>query len=226
MSESHQFWMFNDVNLFQVMCPSKLTNHPGVKHGHKVYSKGETIYFTDDPANTLYLVASGKVRILNYSEDGDEVVRAILAKGEMFGELALLGEDKRGEIAEAMDDDTMVCAVHTDQLHELMQDDAEFTFKIYKWIGLRMKKMERRIDNLIFKDVRSRLMDFIKEMAQEKGTQTNEGIAVEHFFTHKNLANLIGTSRQTVTTTLNELRDEGLIDFNRRQVIIKKPNAF
>ncbi|WP_417610859.1 Crp/Fnr family transcriptional regulator [Owenweeksia hongkongensis] len=226
MSESHQFWMFNDVNLFQVMCPSKLTHHPAAQDGHKVYSKGETIYFTDDPANTLYLIASGKVRILNYSEDGDEVVRAILGKGEMFGELALLGEDRRTEIAEAMDDETMVCSVHTDYLQELMQDDAEFTFKIYKWIGLRMKKMERRIDNLIFKDVRSRLMDFIKEMAQEKGKQTDNGIEVEHFFTHKNLANLIGTSRQTVTTTLNELRDEGLIDFSRRQVIIKKPHAF
>lgn len=226
MSKSHQFWMFNDVDLFQVMCPSKLTHHPAVKDGHHIYSKGQTIYFTDDPANTLYLIASGKVRILNYAENGDEVVRAILGKGEMFGELALLGEDRRDEIAEAMDDGTLVCAVHTDQLYELMQDDADFTFKIYKWIGLRMKKMERRIDNLIFKDVRSRLMDFLKEMAQEKGKQTDIGIEVEHFFTHKNLANLIGTSRQTVTTTLNELRDEGLIDFNRKKVVLKKPSAF
>ena len=226
MSENHQFWMFNDVNLFQVMCPNKLANHPNAKDGHKVYSKGETIYFTDDPANTLYLVANGKVRILNYSDEGEEVVRAILGKGEMFGELALLGEDRRNEIAEAMDDETMVCSVHTDQLQALMQDDAEFTFKIYKWIGLRMKKMERRIDNLIFKDVRSRLMDFLKEMAQEKGHQTEAGIEVEHFFTHKNLANLVGTSRQTVTTTLNELREEGLIDFERKKIIIKKPSLF
>lgn len=226
MSDNHQFWMFNDVNLFQVMCPNKLNSHPSAKDAHKVYSKGETIYFTDDPANTLYLVASGKVRILNYTEEGEEVVRAILGKGEMFGELALLGEEKRSEIAEAMDDGTMLCAVHTDQLHELMKDDAEFTFKIYKWIGLRMKKMERRIDNLIFKDVRSRLMDFLKEMAQEKGTKTDAGIEVEHFFTHKNLANLIGTSRQTVTTTLNDLRDEGLIEFNRKKIVIKKPSAF
>jgi len=226
MAQNQQFWIINDVNLFDVMCPNKVASSPEAKAGHRVFNKGEAIYFTDDPANTMFLISQGKVRILNYTEEGEEVVRAILGKGEMFGELALLGEEKRGEIAEAMDDGTMVCAVHREQLYDLMQDDQEFTFKIYKWIGLRMKKMERRIDNLIFKDVRSRLMDFLKEMAQEKGSQDDEGIVVEHFFTHKNLANLIGTSRQTVTTTLNELKDEGLIEFGRKKFILKKPEAF
>ena len=226
MGENQQYWIINDVDLFEVMCPNKVANDPKAKAGHKAYKKGETIYFTDDPANSMYLIAQGKVRILNYTEDGEEVVRAILGKGEMFGELALLGEDKRSEIAEAMDDDTLLCSVQTDQLYDLMKDDQDFTFKIYKWIGLRMKKMERRIDNLIFKDVRARLIDFLKELAKEKGRKVSDAIEVEHFLTHKNLANLIGTSRQTVTTTMNELRDEGLLDFDRKKVLIKRPDLF
>lgn len=222
---SDNIWYFDDVQLFNVMCPHKTGAH--INEGHfKEYKKGETIYFTDDPSTTLYLVASGKVRILNYSEAGDEVVKAILGRGEMFGELALLGEEKRSEIAEAMDDNTMVCPVKIDQVHDLMKDNKEFSFKIYKWIGFRMRKMERRIDNLVFKDVRSRLMDFIKELALEKGEKVGNTIEMEHFFTHKNIANLIGTSRQTVTTTLNELRDEGLIDFNRRKIVVKEPSEF
>ena len=222
---SDKYWYFDDVHLFSVMCPNKTSEYGNEGH-YKEYKKGETIYFTDDPANTMYLVASGKVRILNYSEAGDEVVKAILGRGEMFGELALLGEEKRSEIAEAMDDNTMVCPVKIDQIHDLMKDNKEFSFKIYKWIGFRMRKMERRIDNLVFKDVRSRLMDFIKEMAMEKGQKVDNTIEMEHFYTHKNIANLIGTSRQTVTTTLNELRDEGLIDFNRKKIIIKEPAEF
>ena len=222
---SDNIWYFDDVQLFNVMCPHKTGDFMGEGH-FKEYKKGETIYFTDDPSTTLYLVASGKVRILNYSEAGDEVVKAILGRGEMFGELALLGEEKRSEIAEAMDDNTMVCPVKIDQVHDLMKDNKEFSFKIYKWIGFRMRKMERRIDNLVFKDVRSRLMDFIKELALEKGEKVGNTIEMEHFFTHKNIANLIGTSRQTVTTTLNELRDEGLIDFNRRKIVIKEPAEF
>ncbi len=221
-----RYWLLDDVNLFDVMCPHKLQAHAEQSDHFKHYTKGETIYFTGDPSTTMYLIAGGKVRILNYSEDGEEVVRAILSKGEMFGELAILGEDKRSEIAEAMDDDTVVCPVRKDQIYELMKDNQEFTFKIYKWIGFRMRKMERRIDNLIFKDVRARLMDFLRELAIEKGNKTGDIIKVEHFYTHKNIANLIGTSRQTVTTTLNELRDEGLIDFNRKHISILKPADF
>lgn len=222
---SKNMWYFEDVNLFNVMCPHKL--HDFGTEGHfRDYKKGETIYFTDDPATTMYLIANGKVRILNYSEAGDEVVKAILGRGEIFGELALLGEEKRTEIAEAMDNNTMVCPVKIDQVHDLMKENKEFSFKIYRWIGYRMRKMERRIDNLVFKDVRSRLMDFIKELAVEKGRKNGESIIAEHFYTHKNIANLIGTSRQTVTTTLNELRDEGLIDFDRKKIVVKQPAEF
>ncbi len=156
----NRFWTFDDVNLFDVMCPHKVQDLEEEKDHFRHYQKGETIYFTDDPSDTMYLIASGKVRILTYSEEGDEVVRAILGRGEMFGELAMLGEEKRGEIAEAMDDDTAVCPVMTDQVHELMQSNKDFTFKIYKWIGQRMQKLERRIDSLVFKDVRSRVDGF------------------------------------------------------------------
>lgn len=225
MVETQKFWLFNDVNLFNVMCPHKVADFGNAGH-FRNYKKGETIYFTDDPSSTMYLIAKGKVRILNYSEEGDEVVRAILGRGEMFGELALLGEEKRAEIAEAMEEDTMVCPVKIDDIHSLMKDNKEFSFKIYKWLGFRMKKLERRIDNLVFKDVRGRLMDFLRELAIEKGIKKDKTVEIEHFYTHKNIANLIGTSRQTVTTTLNDLRMEGLIDFDRRKILIKDPSAF
>ncbi|MGB0175736.1 MAG: Crp/Fnr family transcriptional regulator [Owenweeksia sp.] len=221
-----RLWYFDDVNLYDVMCPHKIREF-GVDENHfRTYEKGETIYFTDDSANTMYLIASGKVRILNYSEEGDEVVKAILGRGEMFGELALLGEDKRSEIAESMENGTTVCPVKIDDVQELMRKNRDFSFKIYKWIGFRIRKMERRIDNLVFKDVRSRLMDFIRELAVEKGEKKGDTVVIEHFYTHKNIANLIGTSRQTVTTTLNELRDEGLIDFDRKAITIKSLEAF
>ncbi len=219
-----ELWYFNDVNLFDVMCPHKVGNFGGQGH-FKEYQKGENIYFTDDPASTMYLIASGKVRILNYTDDGEEVVKAILGRGEMFGELALLGQEQRTDIAEAMDKGTLVCPVKIEMVKELMKDDQEFSFKIYKWLGWRMKKMERKIDNLIFKDVRARLVDFIHELATEKGRRAGDSVQVEHFFTHKNIANLIGTSRQTVTTTLNELRDEGVLDFDRRHFYIKNIQA-
>lgn len=222
----NQFWTLEDVNLFNVMCPHKVADFGDAGEHFRYYQKGETIYFTDDPSNTMYLIAKGKVRLINYSEDGEEVVRSILGRGEMFGELAILGEQKRSEIAEAMDDETIVCPVRTDQVYDLMKDNKEFTFKIYQWIGFRMKKMERRIDNLIFKDVKGRLKDFLRELAIEKGEKQGSEVRIEHHYTHKNIAHLLGTSRQTVTTTLNDMRAEGLIDFSRNSIVIKKLGEF
>ena len=73
---------------------------------------------------------------------------------------------------------------------------------------------------MVFKDVRTRLIDFILELIEERGKETGGRWQVEHYYTHKNIANLIGTSRQTVTTTLNELKVDGLIDFDRKKFYV------
>jgi len=105
-------------------------------------------------------------------------------------------------------------------MKELMKDDKPFALRINKLIGLRIQKLERRLDALVFKDARTRLLDFIKELVAEKGTEEDGRLRVEHSLTHKDIADLTGTSRQTVTTLLNELKNEGLIDFERKAFFI------
>ena len=148
------------------------------------------------------------------------MVKSVLTKGEVFGELALLGEDKRQDYAQAVTDKTSVCQLTLEQMQELMKEDVPFALKINKLIGLRIHKLERRIDSLVFKDVRTRMIDFIKEFAMEKGEKNGPEYRVDHFLTHKDIADLIGTTRQTVTTLLNELRNEGQIDFSRRSIYV------
>ena len=76
------------------------------------------------------------------------------------------------------------------------------------------------MDSLVFKDVRTRLIEFSKELSENSGKEENKGILVSHFYTHKDIADLIGTSRQTVTTSFNDLKNEGLIDFKRKEIYI------
>ncbi len=105
-----------------------------------------------------------------------------------------------------------------------MKDDVSFGLKIFKLIGLRINKLERKIDSLVFKDVRTRIIDFIREYVMEKGENNGLEYKVDNFLTHKDIANLVGTTRQTVTTLLNELRSEGLIDFTRRSIYVADIN--
>ena len=204
--------------MFNVLCPNKFGEYKK-SHTIKSYQKGEFIYFTDDPADNIFLVSNGKVKILNYTEAGEEV-KSILSKGDIFGELIVLGEDKRTDFAQVLENDTYVCQMNLELLQGLMLENKTFALSIHKLIGLRIKKLERRLDSLIFKDVRTRLVEFIADLADDSDQKPGSSVRIAHFYTHKDIADLIGTSRQTVTTTLNELKGEGLLDFNRKEFLI------
>ena len=217
-------WYFEQVDLIAILCPNKFGNYAG-NHEIKSYEKEDFVYFSEDPAKNIFLISKGKVKILNYTESGEIVVKSILTKGDIFGEMVLLGEEKRTDYAQVIENDTMVCQMDIGQLEGLMLENKKFALTINKIIGLRIKKLERRLDALVFKDVRTRLVEFIKDLSQESGTEKERGILVSHFYTHKDMADLIGTTRQTVTTILNELKQEGMLEFKRKEIFIPDPGA-
>ncbi|MEQ8530984.1 MAG: Crp/Fnr family transcriptional regulator, partial [Imperialibacter sp.] len=88
-------------------------------------------------------------------------------------------------------------------------------------MGLRLKRVERKLESLVFKDARSRVIDFIREMAEERGQKVGYEMLIKTKFTHKDIASLTGTSRQTVTTILNELKSQNVINFDRRRILVR-----
>jgi CRP-like cAMP-binding protein len=217
-------WYLEKVNLFSIFCPHRFKEFRE-NHRFKHYRKGEFIYFSDDPSSSIYLLAEGKVRILYYTEEGDEVIKSVLAKGDVFGEMSILGEETRKDYAQVVEDDTSVCQLSIQQMQDLMKKNVNFALKIHKLIGLRIRKLERRVEALVFKDVRTRMIEFIREFAEEKGEADGRSYRVNHYLTHKDMADLIGTTRQTVTTLLNELRNEGKIGFSRRSIFVPDISA-
>ena len=219
-------WYFEDVNLFKILCPHK---YPAYKKEHDIdtYKKSDYIYFTDDNANKIYLIDKGKVKIGYYTEEGDEVIKAILTKGEIFGEKALLGIDKRNEFAQSIDNTTSICPVSKDTMFQLMRDNVSISFKIYKFIGIRIKKLERRLELLLFKDAKTRLLEFLDELCEDYGyecDQTGDHV-IKHPYTQKDIASLIGTSRPTLNSLMNELKHNHIIDFNRKEIRLLKKTA-
>ncbi|QSE98890.1 Crp/Fnr family transcriptional regulator [Fulvivirga lutea] len=220
MNEKSNLWFFEEVDLFNVLCPHKTAGLQD-KHEFTTYKKNEFIYFADEQAKYIYMIAEGRVKIGHYSDDGKEIVKAILGAGEIFGELALTGEERRADFAQAMDDNTNVCPVSIDEMRGLMADNKELSFKIYKLIGLRIRKLERKVESLVFKDARTRVIEFLKDAAAWKGKKVGFETMIPTKLTHKDIANLTGTSRQTVTTILNELKEANLINFDRRKILIR-----
>ncbi|MGC1474180.1 MAG: Crp/Fnr family transcriptional regulator [Psychroserpens sp.] len=214
-------WFFDDVNLFRILCPHKMKAYKS-DHDFDTYKKLDYIYFEEDSANKVYLIEKGKVKLGYYNENGDEIVKAILSKGELFGEKAILGDTMRDEFAQSVDNATSICPIGVTTMHDLMRDNQTFSFKVYKFIGLKFKKLERRLQLLLFKDAKTRLVEFLNELCIDYGYNCpNTGDKViKHPYTQKDIASLIGTSRPTLNIILNELKSENYLDYNRKEIRI------
>jgi CRP-like cAMP-binding protein len=216
-------WFFEDVNLFKVLCPHKFKAYKN-DHDFDAYKKKDYIYFEEESANKVYLIEKGKVKIGYYTEEGNEIVKAILSRGELFGERAILGENKRDEFAQSLDNNTSICPIAVQTMHDLMRDNQTFSFKIYKIIGFKLQKLERRLQILLFKDAKTRLLEFLNELCEEYGhdCETTGDKIINHPYTQKEIACLIGISRPTLNILINELKEENILDFNRKQIRIYK----
>ena len=216
-------WFFEDVNLFKILCPHKFKEYKK-DHDFDAYKKQDYIYFEEDASNKVFLIEKGKVKIGYYNEDGTEVVKAILSRGQLFGEKAILGEHKREEFAQSIENSTSICPISVDTMHDLMRKNETFSFRVYKFIGFKLQKLERRLQLLMYKDTKTRLREFLEELCTEYGydcKKTGDKI-IHHPYTQKDIASLIGTSRPTLNILLNELKQENVIEFNRKEIRIHK----
>ena len=135
-------------------------------------------------------------------------------------ELALLGEERRHDMATALED-TSVCVVSLEEWRGLMRDRSDLNLFFMKMFGSRQLEMERRLESLVFRDSRSRIVEYLLHLAKTKGQRIGYEWVVRNFITHQEIANLTATSRQTVTTTLNDLRFKKLLTFNRSRLLIR-----
>jgi len=214
------FWHLENIDLFGLLCPNKLGNSDSMTHNSRQFKKGSNIYLPEDDADKLFLINEGRIKIGVYGNGGKEIIKAIIGKGEVFGELAMVGETKRRDFAFAMED-TNVCMISMDELKGLMKENSALQIFLMKVIGNRIIKVEKRLESLVFKDSRSRIEEYLLELANTKGQRVGYEMLVRKFNTHQEIANLTATSRQTVTTILNELRTRNLITFDRKRLLIR-----
>ncbi|MBN4081691.1 Crp/Fnr family transcriptional regulator [bacterium AH-315-C07] len=220
MAEKTKIWYLENFNLFKGLSKAEMMEL-GERSVMKTASKNQFIYFPDEPSSTVFLLKEGKVKLGSYSDDGKEIIKAILQGGEIFGELGLAGEETRSDFALALDDDVTICAVGQNVLEDMMKKNPNLGLKITKIIGFRFRKLERRLESLVFKDARTRVVEFLKDQGIEQGEKVGDETLIRNFLTHQDIANLTATSRQTVTTVLNELREKDLIYFDRKRILIR-----
>jgi CRP/FNR family cyclic AMP-dependent transcriptional regulator len=218
-----KLWYLENFNLFDCLSHEKMLELSKMLRMQMI-SKNETIYFADDPSESIFLLKEGHVKLSRVSDEGREVITAILNPGEIFGELALTGSTARDDTATAMED-AVICAISRKNFEEMLVENPKFNLKITKFIGLKLQRVSRELETLVFKDSPARIAEFLFRYAMTSGKKIGSEIFIKSSLTHQDIASLTATSRQTVTSMLNNLKEKKIIDFTRNQIIIREPEA-
>lgn len=186
----------------------------------KRHRKGSVIFFEGDPGDALFIVASGMIKIYRVAEDGREKTLAILRDGDVFGEMALLDGEPRSAIAETLESTTLF-ALHRKDFSTFLSANPSIATHIIKVLCARLRQANADVMDVVFRDVRSRLVRTLLNLAERHGTACPGGVRIELKLTHQELANLIGTARETVTRMLAEFQDAGCLTMDGRYLVIR-----
>jgi CRP-like cAMP-binding protein len=213
-----KIWYLQNIDLFkgstkeEMAALDRMTSMISAK-------KKEPVYLPGDPSRQVYLLKSGRVKVSKITDDGKEITLALLKPGDIFGELEALDETPRDTMAEALED-IQLCVIQREDFMRMLEAKPDLSIRLTKLMGFRLRRIESRIEELVCRDVPARLAHLLLEISKEFGRQEADGIRLEIRLTHQEIANLIGSTRETVSATLGAFRRQGLLRLDERSILI------
>lgn len=222
MAAYSKVWYLERFRLLDLMAPEQKRHFAG-KTIMKEAKRGERIYLPGDPSDQLFLLKMGVVRISAAADSSaGERILALLYPGDIFGELAVVDDSPRGHLATAHED-VVVCAVPRDVLLQVIRETPALGYQITKLMGARLRRLETRVEELLFKSAQARIARALLEMAASYGVEDREGVVIPIRLSQRDLGNLVGLARETVNVVLQEFKEQGLVNADRRSIRIMDP---
>jgi len=221
-AQNKKLWYLKRINVFSGLSWGEMRELKRITRMVS-YGKNEMIYLPGDPSETVFLLKKGRVKISRLSEEGREATLAILEPGEIFCELEALQAVPRESLVQALEP-VMVCEIRREDFNRYLYQCPEVGGKVIKWFGGRLRQIETRVSDLVFKSASARLAQLLIDLSRSMGISENGSIRLQTRLTHQNLANLIGTSRETVSTLISQFVNHGLIAQDRRYILILDEN--
>lgn len=219
MYDELKYWYLRDHKLFSTLSLGQI-KQLCIITGFKKASKGEIIYFSNSEAPRIFLLKRGNIKIISVDDEGNETIKDIIQKGDMFGELSLENDLQVNEYAKVLTDEVSICSFLMSDFENLMLQHPNLAIGYTKFVGLKMKRLRNNYTNLVSKDAKTRLLTFLKEWAEREGNVVNNKIIIQNYLTQNDIAQIICTSRQTATTLLNELVEHKIIEYNRKEIVL------
>jgi CRP-like cAMP-binding protein len=218
MAEKSKLWYLENFNLFTSLNKDSMMELNKLISEREI-NKNQPIYFPNEPSSSIFFLKMGRVKISRYSDDGKEIIMAFINPGEVFGEMAYLGEGERTDIAITVEP-SYICAINKNDFAGFIEKNPSMNPKMTRIIGLKLKSYSERIEDLVFKDAKQRVISFLMKLTEENGKKVGEQIFVKPFLKHQDIADLTACARQTVNDVLTDLREMHIIEFDRKKLVV------
>jgi len=185
----------------------------------RTYPRNSVILFEDDPGDALFVVVGGQVKVVLIGEDGREVILSVLGPGDFFGEMSLIDDEPRSAHVIAMEDARLLVLRREDFQHAL-EEHPRIAIGLLRALSRRLRRADDKIGALVLLDVTGRVAKLLLELADEQ-----DGVTITRKLTHHTIAQMVGSSRETVSRTMRDLVERGLIAVNRQAIVIQDRGA-
>jgi CRP/FNR family transcriptional regulator, cyclic AMP receptor protein len=221
MLDDIKYWFLHDHQLFSIL--SRDENRAlCLIPNFKTVKKNEIIYFSQEGEQRIYTIKKGTLKIVSVDADGKETVKEILRSGDLFGEYTFdeMPDREQDEYAIAISEKVIICSFNLKEFEEILNKNPSLAVRYTKLVGFRIKRVSNNYSNLMFKDVKTRFALFLKDWAMKEGEGQEKNVKIKNYLTHNDIAGLICSTRQTVTTLFNEFKTDGLIDYDRSEILV------
>jgi CRP/FNR family transcriptional regulator, cyclic AMP receptor protein len=179
--------------------------------------RGQRIYQPGDPSDHFFLVKRGVIKIASIGPSNREVLLSFRHPGDVFGELALLDDSPRDHLAKAHED-SLICALNRDVILGLARESPDVGRRVLTMMGRRIKQFGGRIEQLSYKSAAARIAHALLDLADEHGVQDSRGTVIAFKLSQRDIADLVGLTRETVNVILHDLQHKRLIEADRRVI--------
>jgi CRP-like cAMP-binding protein len=184
-------------------------------------SAGERILSPHDPPDRIHILKKGKVRVYRVTPDGKQLTLDIYDKGTILGDMSLLGQEPIPEAFAETLDDAIICTISPDELRKLIERYPAIGVNIISYLSRRLRDAESELEAMAYQRVGQRLARKLIDLSARFGVKTSRGTLIEARLTQQELAEMIGTTRETLAHTLADFRKRGLLDTEKQRVLIR-----
>jgi CRP/FNR family transcriptional regulator, cyclic AMP receptor protein len=207
-----------NTELFQDLSEAELEEVAQITP-YRRYASGEVIYRMEDPADALYFIRDGMVKVSMYFPNGKEMIVGLLGKYDVFGELLLLPGERRPNQAQALDDTTLIVMPEAD-FHRLLSQHPAIAMKFIQVMSTRLWQAQVSQAEVGAFDAQRRLANLLLRLAHDFGSPSERGVVIDLRITQQDLAKMIGATRETVSHTLTHLLEIGAVKRRRVPMLV------